>query len=194
MKARRDQQAFNQADKVLSGLHQLEQRGELNVFYFDESGVSLTPVVPYAWQPINETLELPAFSHPRVNLLGFMNRANDFYHTTVEGWVNSQTVIAAIDEFIERLDSDLPTVVVLDNASIHTSAEVLAQRDRWLARGLILYYLPTYSPELNLIEILWRKLKYEWLPFSAYLSFSALKEAIAEVVDNIGKKYQITFV
>lgn len=179
---------------MLSGLHELEQRGELKVFYFDESGVSLTPVVPYAWQPINETLELPAFSHQRVNLLGFMNRANEVYHTPVEGWVSSETVIAAMDEFIERLDSDVPTVVVLDNASIHTSAEVLAQRDRWLARGLILYYLPTYSPELNLIEILWRKLKYEWLPFSAYLSFSALKSAIAEVFDNIGEKYQITFV
>ena len=179
---------------MLSRLHQLERRAELNVFYFDESGVSLTPVVPYAWQPINQTLELPAFSHQRVNVLGFMNRASELYHTTVEGWVSSETVIAAMDEFIERLDSEVPTVVVLDNASIHTSAEVLAQRDRWLARGLILYYLPTYSPELNLIEILWRKLKYEWLPFSAYLSFGALKGAIAEVLGNVGNKYRITFV
>ena len=194
LKARRDQQAFDQADKVLGGLHQLEQRGKLNVFYFDESGVSLTSVVPYARQPINETSELPAFSHQRVNLPGFMNRADELHHTTVEGRVNGRTVIAAIDQFIERLDSDVPTVVVLDNAGIHTSAEVLARRDRRLARGLILYYLPTCSPELNLIEILWRKLKYEWLPFSAYLSFAALKSAIAEVVDNIGKKYQITFV
>lgn len=28
-----------------------------------------------------------------------------------------------------------------------------------------------YSPELNLIEILWRQMKYAWLPLSAYLSF-----------------------
>jgi transposase len=99
-----------------------------------------------------------------------------------------------MDDFINQLDSDVPTVVVLDNARIHTGAEVLTQRDRWLAEGLMLYYLPTYSPELNLIEILWRKLKYEWLPFSAYLSFGALKNAIAEVFDNIGEKYQIILV
>ncbi|MEZ5584942.1 MAG: transposase [Candidatus Competibacteraceae bacterium] len=79
-----------------------------------------------------------------------------------------------------RLDGIVPTVVVLDNARIHTSAEVRAQRQRWLAQGVILCHLPRYSPELNLIESLWRQLKYQWLPFSAYLSFDALKSALAE--------------
>ncbi len=46
---------------------------------------------------------------------------------------------------------------------------------------------------MNLIEIFWRKLKYGWLPFSAYLSFAALKQAIAEIFDNVGEKYRITF-
>jgi transposase len=32
---------------------------------------------------------------------------------------------------------------------------------------LIIKYLPPYSPELNLIEILWRRIKYTWLPFSS---------------------------
>ncbi|WP_368860940.1 transposase, partial [Desulforhabdus sp. TSK] len=41
-------------------------------------------------------------------------------------------------------------------------------------KNLYIKFLPTYSPELNLIEILWRKIKYEWLSFSAYLSFSLL--------------------
>jgi hypothetical protein len=36
---------------------------------------------------------------------------------------------------------------------------------------LIIKYLPPYSPELNLIEILWRFMKYYWLPFSAYMFF-----------------------
>ena len=38
-------------------------------------------------------------------------------------------------------------------------------------------YLPPYSPELNLIEILWRRIKYTWLPFSAYACLNALSEA-----------------
>ena len=184
MKARRDPEAFEQAEKVLSGLQQLDQQDKLDLFYFDESGVSLTPVVPYAWQPTQQTLELPAFSRQRVNLLGFMNRDNEVFHTAVEGAVDSATVVAAIEAFIAWRESETPAVLVLDRASIHTSAEVLERRDAWLAQGLILFYLPSYSPELNLIEIFWRQLKYEWLPFSAYLSFAALKQAIAEIFDS----------
>jgi transposase len=30
------------------------------------------------------------------------------------------------------------------------------------------YFLPPYSPELNRIEILWKKMKYEWLPFKSF--------------------------
>jgi len=63
-----------------------------------------------------------------------------------------------------------PTVVVLDNAPIHTSHAVAAKLDEWERLGLTLYFLPPYSPQLNLIEILWRKIKYEWMPNSAYTS------------------------
>ena len=43
-------------------------------------------------------------------------------------------------------------------------------------RKLTIYPIPPYSPELNIIEIVWRKIKYEWLPFSAYESFISLEE------------------
>ena len=44
--------------------------------------------------------------------------------------------------------------------------------EKWRTKNdLFLFFLPTYSPKLNLIEILWRKIKYEWLEFKAYLSF-----------------------
>jgi len=39
-------------------------------------------------------------------------------------------------------------------------------------------YLPAYAPALNLIEILWRFMKYYWLPFSAYTSFQCLSAAV----------------
>lgn len=40
------------------------------------------------------------------------------------------------------------------------------KKEDWLLRGVIPWHIPAYSPELNLIEILWRKIKYEWLPIS----------------------------
>ena len=85
------------------------------------------------------------------------------------------------------------TVVVMDNASIHTSEEFEECLPQWKKKGLIIKYLTPYSPELNLIEILWRNIKYAWLPFSAYQCLNALIEALENILKNFGSKYQITF-
>ncbi|MDD5276680.1 MAG: hypothetical protein PHR16_11440 [Methylovulum sp.] len=50
-----------------------------------------------------------------------------------------------------------------------------------------------YSPERSLIEILWRKIKHEWMPFSAYSPFLSLKQNLFDILANIGKTYQIEF-
>ena len=61
------------------------------------------------------------------------------------------------------------------------------------AQDLAVKFIPPYCPELNLIEILWRKIKYEWLPLNAYQSFKAMTRALFEVLRSIGPKYRITF-
>ena len=81
----------------------------------------------------------------------------------------------------------------MDNASVHTSEEFEECLPQWKKQGLIIKYLPPYSPELNLIEILWRNIKYTWLPFSAYQCLNALGEALEHILKNFGSKYQITF-
>ena len=59
--------------------------------------------------------------------------------------------------------------------------------------GLIVKYLPSYSPELNLIEILRRFLKYYWIPFSAYLSLQYLLQAMEDILQRFGTDYIVTF-
>ena len=85
------------------------------------------------------------------------------------------------------------TWVVIDNAPTHTSEEFDDQLDEWERHGLHVFFLPPYCPELNLIELLWRKIKYEWLPVSAYESYKAFVQALDEVLSQVGSKYQITF-
>jgi transposase len=53
--------------------------------------------------------------------------------------------------------------------------------------GLSIVHIAPYSPELNIIEIVWRKIKFEWMPFSAYTSFKNLKESLYEILVSIGK-------
>jgi transposase len=193
LKSKRNEQAFRQCQQRLKRLHEKEVQKEINLYYFDEAGFTLTPSVPYAWQPIGQTRALPSASSRRINVLGFMNKANQSYFHSVVGPVNSDTVIAAFDQFSEPFDGSTLTLVFVDNASIHHSAAFEARREHWMAHGVVVCYLPTYSPELNLIEILWRKIKYEWLPWAAYESFAALKRTLAEILDDFGQEYQITF-
>jgi hypothetical protein len=47
---------------------------------------------------------------------------------------------------------------------------------------------------LNLIEILWRKIKYEWIPNSAYEGMAFLRAAISDILDSFGSDdYRIQF-
>ena len=51
------------------------------------------------------------------------------------------------------------SVVVQDNSSIHTRHLVQQQWQRWQQHGLLLFFLPPYCSEMNLIETEWRQLK-----------------------------------
>jgi len=125
-----------------------------------------------------------------MNVLGFMNRKNDLHLFIFEQSVHTGVVIACFEEFSKTLKK---TVVVIDNASVHTSEAFEDCLPRWKKEGLIIKYLSTYSPELNLIEILWRNIKYTWLPFSAYQCLNALRDALENILKDFGSKYQITF-
>lgn len=54
--------------------------------------------------------------------------------------------------------------------------------EKWKELGLTIVQLEPYSLELNLIELLWRKIKYEWMPFSAYDSFTALDDNLYDIL------------
>lgn len=191
VKGRRDQGEFERVQEEITALHEQEAAGEVGLYYFDESGFSLTPDVPYAWQAVGETIEIPSSRSKRLNVLGFCNKQQDFHATTVQGYVDSEIVIACFDQFCDTINKK--TIVVVDNASMHTSSKFKGKLGEWEENGLTVKFLPTYSPELNLIEIVWRFIKYNWLPLSAYLSFKNLKNELQKVLDGIGSEYQINF-
>ena len=71
-----------------------------------------------------------------------------------------------------------PLVVVLDNGSIHVSRVVQAARAALRQQRIYLYYLPPYSPHLNLTEPVFGGIKAHDLPARAYPSWEALEDAI----------------
>lgn len=197
LRQKRDQKAFDRAYEELLWLHQLEQRDELALYYVDESGFSLTPEVPYAWQKPGESLSCLSNSNgKRQTVLGFLSCLGKFRSYVIEGYGTSELIVACIDQFVnclKRRRNRRPTVLVLDNASLHTSKLFQSRLAGWAEADVTVKYLPQYSPELNMIEILWKRIKYLWLPLDAYESWEKLTESLAYVLKNIGRKYQITF-
>lgn len=105
--------------------------------------------------------------------------------------INSSFILKCLDQLADEIQKT--TVVVLDQATWHTSKSIQQQLDNWADKGLYVFYLPPYSPHLNLIEMLWRKIKYEWLEAHDYLSTEHLKKAILNIFQNLNSVFQYQF-
>lgn len=192
LKERRDEAGFLEGKRILEAFHEREKAGGLDVFYLDESGFSARSCLPYAWQQKGETLRLPANVPGRKNVVGFLSRNNEAYFHPVDGTVTHVQVMAAMDGFIAARRPEKLTVVVMDNAPVHRKAVAEGQWG-WLGNWVWAWFLPPYSPELNPIETLWRKIKHEWLPWMAYHCFDTLCGALKDIFENLGGKYRINF-
>lgn len=166
--------------------------GEIDLYYLDESGFCLIPCVPYGWQDIGEYLEIPSSRSRRLNVLGIMNTSNHLETYISEESINSDVVIACIDTFFPTVNK--PTVIVVDQSSIHTCDAIHDKIEEWKERNIIIFELPPYSPQLNLIEILWRFIKYEWIEIDAYSSWESFVVSIEKILREFGKNYVINFV
>lgn len=191
LKDKRDQVQFNSQKAELEQLTHLHKMGYIELYYCDESHFGLTPNVGSAWQKKDAPILLPASKGKRLSVLGLMTPDCKLFSRICEGSINSDSAIAVMDEFCQTITKR--TVVVIDNAPIHRSKKFMAKVEQWRELDLWIYFLPPYSPELNIIEILWRFMKYQWIPFDAYLNFIRLKERVAEVLECVGSKYRINF-
>lgn len=108
-----------------------------------------------------------------------------------EGFTSAESINSArLSDFLDRLSlrhRERKTVIVLDNASIHRSGMMKEMRPIWERRGLFLFYLPPYSPHLNIAETLWRILKGKWIRPQDYESTDSLFYATDRALAAVGK-------
>ncbi|WP_251960477.1 IS630 family transposase [Nostoc commune] len=159
--------------------------------YLDESGFCLTPYVPYGWQEKGENITINSSRSRRLNVLGLMNIHQELDAYIFEGRITSEVVISCLDKFAENIY--IKTVVVMDKASVHRSKKIQDKISKWKQKNLEIFLLPSYSPQLNLIEILWRFMKYEWIEIDAYSSLQNLVNYVEKVIREFGKEYTINF-
>ncbi len=190
-----DPEEYEEKKKQLKILHEKDEKGEAEVWYYDESGFSLTPYIPYAWQEKGKPLTAESVRSKRLNVAGFMSKNNILTAYISEYNMNSESLIACIESFYENSENrSKKKYIIMDNAPFHHSKLFQKKIKEWKEKNIEIFYLPKYSPHLNLIEILWRFMKYEWIEFGAYKSWKTLVAYVEDVIINFGKKYRINFV
>jgi len=175
----------------LGELENLAKLGLIDLYYGDESRVCLEPCVPYGWQFPGEEVFMPSRKGAGLNCFALLSRANELIFETTRQRITSAFII----EQMERLSFSIQkiTVVVLDNARVHTSKQIRERREFWQQRGLLIFYLPPYSPHLNIAETLWRKLKYEWLQAVDYTTTDGLFYRVRQALTAVGSTLKIQF-
>jgi len=154
------------------------------VFYYaDEFNISWLPTLRALWSPRGQQVMIPTPGQPyKWYGLGAVN-----YHT-------GETVVLfrrrkrrrEVAELLQALVNKHPTgtiYVAWDNADTHADDEVEAIV-RAAAGRLVLLYLPTYSPWLNPIEMLWRQFRREVTHGALFPSLAALLQAAQAFFDR----------
>ena len=152
------------------------KKGERVIFFVDAAHFVMKPFLGWIWCLSRIFIKSPS-GRKRWNVLGALNGITKEVIT-----VTNETYITAIQvqELLEKIASQvgtIPVTLVLDNAR-YQKCNLIKKTAKKL--GIELLYLPPYSPNLNLIERLWKLVKKKCLYGKYYEDFSQFKKAINE--------------
>ena len=163
-------------------LKQVQQIDAPRLVFVDESGSHTSLVTLYGWAPKKERCveSVPKNRGPNTTILGALGWSGVQAAMTLKGAADT----LAFEAFVE--DVLCPSlqpgqIVIMDNLSIHKSGQA---RELIEKRGCQLWFLPTYSPDLNPMEQAWSKLK-AYLRRVGARTKDALHEAIAQALPLI---------
>lgn len=152
----------------------------------DEAHVYQKTKVKRGWFPKGSTpIVGSAPGNSSVALFGFvlLGRARGESVVLQTDTFNYETTIWALQEFMKKIQIEPGQIfaIIMDNASWHKKARRLIQEEEIyqdLKEKIIFVDIPPYSPDLNPIEQLWRKMRYELTDNRYFATMSILKEAL----------------
>lgn len=130
-----------------------------------------------------------ASGRQRYNVLGAIDVfSQELITVTNDSYINSDSIcqiLLKIHTCYHLLS--IPITIVLDNAKYQRCDKVTAYAKEL---GIELLFLPTYSPNLNLIERLWKFVKKKCLRGRHHKNFTNFKESINNCLSKVGKEYK----
>lgn len=179
------QQAEFLDDKLKPRLLEAEQ-GKRHVFFVDAAHMVYGTFLCCLWSFVRLYVRA-ASGRQRFNVLGALNAVTkELIAVTNTTVVNTETM----GDLLRKIAAQGlvgPVTLVLDNARYQHNQAV---KDLAASLGIELLFLPGYSPNLNLIERLWRFIKKEALYGRYHANFADFKAAIEEVIGQMPTKHK----
>lgn len=155
-------------------------------FFVDAAHFVLAAFLGILWSATRIFVQAPS-GRQRFNVLGALNAVtHEVITVTNDTYIDAESFCELLRR-ISQLNYKVPITIVLDNARYLKCA--LVQN---LAKSLNieLLYLPTYSPNLNLIERLWKFVKKKCLYSKYYPEFGGFKKAITNCLEQTNTTYK----
>ena len=141
----------------------------------DAAHFVFAPFLGYLWSFSRLFVRAPA-GRKRFNVLGALNAiTHEVITVTNDSYINAQSVCTLLRQ-LAALHVNLPLTLVLDNARYQKCAIV---QELAALLHIELLYLPSYSPNLNLIERLWKFVKKQCLYSKYYADYDSFSKAIS---------------
>jgi transposase len=160
--------------------------GERAVFFVDAAHFVLAPFLGFLWSLTRLFIQAPS-GRQRFNVLGALNAiTHELITVTNDTYINAESVCALFAQ-LAALNRGIPITLILDNARYQKCALVMTTA---ASLHIELCFLPAYSPNLNLIERLWKFVKKECLYSHYYADFATFKAAIMDCLSQTHSTHQ----
>lgn len=162
------------------------KKGERAVFFVDAAHFVMRAFLGYIWCFMRIFIKSPS-GRKRFNVLAALNAITHEVITVTNDTYITATQVCELLNKLASLSLNIPITLVLDNARYQNCKLV-----KELAESLKieLLFLPAYSPNLNLIERLWKWVKKKCLYGKYYEEFSDFQSAISMVISQTHKSYK----
>lgn len=148
----------------------------------DETTVTLESGISYDWMPTNTRRMVKTNrSYSCDCIIGGVSPDSGDTLFIQTNRIDSQAVSMFIQELSENY-SEYDNILILDNASFHVSQDT---PDFPVPENIKLLYLPTYSPDLNPIERLWKYFKDEWINNRFFENIYHLRNTVNNALYNL---------
>ena len=162
------------------------KQGQRAVFFTDAAHFVLSPFLGFLWAFSRIFIRAPA-GRSRFNVLGALNAiTHELILVCNDTYINAESVCDLLKKIANQYVG-LPITIVLDNARYQKCKLV---QEVALSLNIELLYLPPYSPNLNIIERLWKFVKKKCLWSKYYSNFKDFKEAIMDCLNQTHTTYK----